>query len=106
MGARKRLGVNLQLMIQHFRIQPRQVPRIRFLSSSVLLVILMCCGCSSDRPAAEPEKATDKATVAVSGHLSRDMAPEGQPIRFWITIENSSSMPLHDVRLAHMDTPG
>jgi len=71
-----------------------------------LVLTTSFCACSSDRPATESDKQMDNAPVVISGHLSRDVAPEGEPIRFWITIENRSGAALQNVRLAHLDTPG
>jgi hypothetical protein len=71
-----------------------------------LLLATVIGACSSDRPTTESDKQTDNAAVVISGHLSREVAPEGALIRFWITIENRSGAALQNVRLAHMDTPG
>jgi hypothetical protein len=71
-----------------------------------LVLAAIIGACSSDRPTTESERQADNAGVVIAGHLSRDVAPEGEPIRFWITVENRSGAALQNVRLAHMDTPG
>ena len=43
-----------------------------------LFAAIAAGACGGDRPTTESEKQTDTGPVLVSGHLSRDVAPEGQ----------------------------
>jgi uncharacterized repeat protein (TIGR01451 family) len=69
-----------------------------------MIAVTAIWGC--EKPAAEPDKQTDNATIITSGHLSSDVAKTGESIRFWIMLENRSGAPLQNVRLADLDTPG
>jgi hypothetical protein len=82
--------------------------RLGFAALCLLLVvpILLVSGCNSERPAVEPDVHSENGTVVLGGHLSRDTVEEGEALRFWISVENRSSMPIENVRIAGLDAPG
>jgi hypothetical protein len=56
--------------------------------------------------AADDSKSTDGASVAVSGHVSRDSVVKGESLRFWITVDNKTNHPLQNLRVAEWGTRG
>jgi hypothetical protein len=67
---------------------------------------LLASGCSSERPAVEPEAKAEGSGVILTGHLSSDTVTDGDVLRFWLTVENRTSVPLQSVRVIQLNTPG
>jgi hypothetical protein len=56
--------------------------------------------------AAATDKSQSSPDVVLSGHLSRDSVRAGEPVRFWLTIENRSDKPIEKLWLEHQGIHG
>jgi len=53
---------------------------------------------------ARPEEKSDSTSiVSLSGRVARAPVREGEPVRFWVTIENRTNSPLQHIRLERID---
>ncbi len=85
---------------------PAQNPRLLRWASAAALAVGICLWACPLIRAADEGKSADGASVAVSGHVSRDSVVKGEFLRFWVTVDNKSNHPLQNLRVAEWGTRG